>query len=124
MRRGGIFSLALATLVAALAVTASGPAGASTVARCGSLRAHYHERGTRQYVQATSIRARGLRCGYARHVTRKWGQHSRLSGDPADHAIGFRCHYERLGSDIGTTTCRGKKHRRVRFDAYDSSPFH
>ena len=91
---------------------------------CGNLRAHYRDHGTRQYVQTSHIRTRGLHCGYARRVARRWAQHSRLSGRPAHHVAGARCRYRRTGSDIGVGYCRRGREHRLSFDAYDSSPFH
>jgi hypothetical protein len=90
---------------------------------CGAVRVYYRERGTRQYVEASRIRARHLHCHRARHVAYRWGKHSRLSGSPAQSAVGFRCRYDRIGSDIGKTTCRDYPGV-VRFLAYDSSPYH
>jgi hypothetical protein len=90
---------------------------------CGTVRAHYREHGTRQYVEASRIRATRLSCPRARGVARAWASGSRLSYDPADSGAGFDCTYHRIGSDIGTTTCRCGSHV-VRFDAYDSSPYH
>src|SRR3954451_21155362 len=90
---------------------------------CGTVRAHYREHGTRQYVEASRIRASRLSCPKARGVARAWASDSRLSYDPADRGAGFACTYHRIGSDVGTTTCRRGSHV-VRFDAYDSSPYH
>jgi hypothetical protein len=115
-------------LIAATLAASALPSATARAARpfngCGSLKAFYHERGTRQYVRTSAIRATGLRCGFARHVARRWAHHSRLSGDPARHAAGFTCRYKRRGSDIGIGFCHKGKQHRVRFHAYDSSPFH
>lgn len=95
----------------------------ASAAHCGSLRAHYREHGTSQFVAAITISALRLSCRRARRVARDWAHHSRLSGRPASKGAGFRCRYIRAGSDVGRAIChRGR--RIVRFNAYDSSPFH
>jgi hypothetical protein len=100
-----------------------GAQGHTSSRHCGSLRAHYRDHGTRQYVQASHIRARGLHCGYSRRVARRWAQRAHRHYNPR-HVAGARCRYVRLGSDIGTTYCRTGRHHKLKFDAYDSSPFH
>lgn len=90
---------------------------------CGTVRAHYREHGTTQYVEASGIRARGLACRWARQLARRWSHYSRLSGYPDGDELGFRCRYHRVGSDVGRVGCRrGRSH--VTWGAYDSSPYH
>lgn len=101
------------------------------------MRAHYREHGTRQYVEATAIRATGTTCPRARHVAYAYahkGTHFRrvydlpdgyfsLTAFLAGPVLGFRCAYHRLGDDSGDVACR-RAGRVVRFGRYDSSPFH
>ena len=95
---------------------------------CGKVRSYYRDHGTRQFIEASSIRG-SLRCSRARRVAHKWtGNTARDTHRigltaPARHAAGFSCHYHRIGSDIGNEHCR-KGAKRVRFAVYDSSPFH
>ena len=102
------------------------PAGQADAAIwCGDARAYYRENGTRQFVQASDIYADEMKCQQAKRVARKWASKSRLSISPAGSVGRFRCHYFRIGSDVGTTVCwkRGGK-AKLLFGAYDSSPFH
>ena len=123
-RTGRCFRPRVYWLTAAIGLLALGLASSSNgSASCGSLRAYYSEHGTRQYVEASRIRATHLSCRTARRVARDWAADSRLSIDPADSGAGFPCTYHRLGTDVGTTTCRKGTHA-VRFGAYDSSPYH
>jgi hypothetical protein len=103
-----------------------GPKLASAASTCGNVRAHYRERGTRQYVEASSIRARHVGCSRARRIARSWASKVPDYGfNPSlvHHAAGFRCRFKRIGSDVGETHCR-KGIKRVGFGEYDSSPYH
>lgn len=116
--------LAQVASIGVLAAVLLGLNAAPSLARsCGSLRATYRERGTTQYVQASSIQGEGLRCPRARHVAWDWARKSRLSGNPARTGAGFRCFYHRMGTDVGSVTCRWRR-MTVWFDTYDSSGFH
>lgn len=96
---------------------------AASARNCGNLRTYYRENGTRQWVGAMRIIGEGLRCPRARHVAWDWARRSRLSYRPATRGAGFRCHYNRAGSDVGTVVCiRGSMV--VTFDAEDGSPYH
>jgi hypothetical protein len=121
MKRSAVLLPVLLTSAAALAVTSqSSPAATS----CGTVRTYYRDHGTRQYIEASSIRSRHFDCSRARYVAHRWARKT-VDNDfrPARHAAGFRCRFERLGSDIGKVFCRkGSKH--VSFGEYDSSPFH
>ncbi len=120
-----LVTMVVAAVLASLAAnsllwTASAEADSS----CGNVKAYYPERGTKQYVLASDIHARSMNCRPARHVAKRWA--GRFRSDervPPDHALGFKCVYHRIGSDLGATTCRDGD-RRVHFDVYDSSPFH
>jgi hypothetical protein len=104
----------------------SGPVqfvASSTATGCGNARVHYRERRTRQYVELSEIAAYRISCATARRVARAFGHRSRLSSRPTRFASGFRCHYNRVGNDVGISFCR-RGRRWVRFAAYDSSPFH
>jgi hypothetical protein len=94
-----------------------------TYRACGTVRAYYSERGTSQYVEASDIIGSNVTCHVARHVARSWAHSSRLSIRPARHGAGFRCYYDREGSDVGSVSCFHRE-KEVDFDAYDSSPFH
>jgi hypothetical protein len=109
----------LAAVLIALTISAT----AIGTSSCGTVKAYYHEHGTTQYVEASSIRASGVGCGRARGVARDWASKSRLSYKPASGGAGFACSYNRVGSDVGKTTCR-KGSASVHFGAYDSSPYH
>lgn len=101
------------------------PTPANAATWCGDLKVHYRENGTRQYVMASNIHAERMRCKGARRVTRRWARKSRLSARPAKRSGKFRCHYYRMGSDVGQTECRKPRSRmRLIFGAYDSSPYH
>jgi hypothetical protein len=109
------------SVLALIALTT--PVTAVGASSCGTIKAYYHEHGTTQYVEASDIRASRIGCGTARGVARDWASKSRLSYKPASAGAGFACSYKRIGSDVGTTTCR-KGSASVRFGAYDSSPYH
>ena len=114
-------------LIAFVILVASAGAATSADAAiwCGDLKTFYRENGTRQYVQAENIYADQMPCRKARQVARRWTQKSRLSYRPAKRSLGYRCHYFRYGSDVGTTVCwKRATNRRLIFNAYDSSPFH
>lgn len=108
--------------IAALVALGVVPAPASARS-CGSLRAYYRDVSGSSFVQASSIDGEGLRCPRARHVAWDWARKSRLSGNPARTGAGFRCRYDRLGSDVGSVTCTYRL-KSVTFDAYDSSGYH
>ena len=46
-----------------------------------------------------------------------------MSGHHTHHSLGFRCRFNRIGSDVANVACRDGR-RKVYFDAYDSSPYH
>lgn len=108
--------------IAALVALGVVPAPASARS-CGSLRAYYQDVSGYSFVQASSIDGEGLRCPRARHVAWDWARKSRLSENPARTGAGFRCRYDRLGSDVGSVTCTYRR-KSVTFDAYDSSGYH
>jgi hypothetical protein len=116
-------SLFAGSILAAVLIALTISTTAIGASSCGTVKAYYHEHGTTQYVEASSIRASGVGCGRARGVARDWASRSRLSYKPASSGAGFSCRYNRAGSDVGSTTCR-KGSASVRFGAYDSSPYH
>src|SRR2546423_1815717 len=113
--------LAGALLIAVPAAAQNQPL--RTASTCGNARVYYTEYGTQQYIDMTSIRTHHVKCKRARKVARAWARDSRLSCCPAAFGAGFDCAYHRLGSDIGKVTCR-EGDRYLKFDAYDSSPYH
>src|SRR5690348_15270490 len=116
--------VAVALVYGAAQASGSGIHDASAVIRhCGHVRAYYHDHGTKQYVEATHITAKKASCKRARHVAHVWAGRSRLSYHPAHKADRFKCTYTRVGSDIGSVRCHKGKVV-IRFDGYDSSPYH
>jgi hypothetical protein len=115
---------AVATVVVVwFALSLGAPAATGRTIGCGTTRAHYSERGTRQYVEMSAIRASRVSCSRARTIALDWGAHSRLSYLPAATGAGFLCGYTRAGSDVGNVKC-AKGRAVVTFAAYDSSPYH
>ena len=118
-------AILLVLLMTSLVALAAAPAqSTSEVNSCGTQRTYYRDHGTRQYIEASSIRGRNVGCSRARYVAHKWARNTaRKGGYPAHHAAGFHCRFKRFGSDIGHVSCR-KGTKRVSFDEYDSSPYH
>lgn len=102
---------------------ASKPPPAQAGDGCKPAYYRYTERGTKQYVKASRIGNRHVKCSRARDLGRSYGKAYRHYRTPK-HLLGFSCSWTRIGSDVGFANCARGKNRSVRFDIYDSSPFH
>lgn len=111
----------LSLLATSLAIN---PSGAQAGGGCKPAYYRYTERGTEQYVKAFRIGNRHVKCRQARELGKAYGRAYRHNYGTPDHLLGFRCEWTRIGSDVGFAECERGRRQSVRFNIYDSSPFH
>lgn len=113
---GGVFAVILTTFLLPSVAEARRTA-------CADAYYRYKEHGTHQYVLASEIKARGVTCSEARRLGRAYGKGYRRDYEPPTHLLGFTCEWTRIGSDVGSGTCKAGQ-TQVKFSIYDSSPYH
>ena len=99
---------------------------------CGTVKHRYSETGniggkrtaTAQYTEASHITATELGCGRAKAIVRRYLTTWRSYNHGPGRVKGYRCSYDRAGSDIGSGLCTRAERAAIEFDLYDSSPFH
>jgi hypothetical protein len=135
IRRSTPCARGLLTLTALISSVALGLvlAGAANGATLNCRRAYYRYtewgyvggryKKTHQYVEASHIRVQHLGCRRARRLAHDFAKAYRSNYGHPRHLDGFTCRWTRLGSDVGKARCHTGQ-RVVRFDIYDSSPFH
>jgi len=111
-------------LVGTLIILAVGGSSASAATHgCPNAFYRYRDHGTKQYVEASMIRAEDLHCAGARHLAVRYGSAYRHDYGTPSHLMGFRCRWTRYGDDVGGARCR-RADAFVSFSIYDSSPYH
>lgn len=126
MMRIGEFNDAVlvAVVLSLLATLAIDPSGAQAGGGCKPAYYRYTERGTKQFVKAYRIGHQHVKCSQARDLGEAYGRAYRHNYGTPHRLRGFECQWTRIGSDVGFAECERGGNRRVRFNIYDSSPFH